>query len=303
MNTTSMFESIKDALSKDKGSGGFGDILKTEIGNTYEVKILPNVNDPSKTFFHYYMHGWISRATGEYVSILSPTTFHERDPISEDRFKTLKLGTEEEQEAVKEVRRAEKWMVNVYVVKDPTNPDNEGKVKILRYGKQLQKVILDAIEGDDAEEFGEKVFDPNPGGAIFKIKVDEVKVDERNSYPSYTSSRFTTGTKFALDEGQLQEVFGQLHDLEAVYEPKSFEEVKKFYETHFKGVVSSSEDSESSNKSTEEDKEIEKKLINELSSDDKQPDTEASPDTEAATKSSNELTGDEEIDALLKDIE
>ena len=34
-------------------------------------------------------------------------------------------------------------------------PDNNGKVKILRYGKQLHKIIMDALTGDDSDDYGE----------------------------------------------------------------------------------------------------------------------------------------------------
>ena len=63
--TSSMFDSIKSALAADdKGNkSGFSDILKTEPGNTYTVRLLPFGKDPKKTFFHYYQHGWNSFAT------------------------------------------------------------------------------------------------------------------------------------------------------------------------------------------------------------------------------------------------
>jgi len=292
----SIFESIKGALNDKKGGSGFGDIMKMEVGKTYEVKILANVKEPKKTFFNYYIHGWDSFATGEYVSILSPATFNGRDPISEDRFKTLKHGTEEEQEKIKQVRRSEKWLVNVYVIKDPTNPENEGTVKILRYGKQLQKIILDAIEGDDAEEFGEKVFDLQPGNAILKIKVEE-----QGGYASYTSSRFTTGTKFSLSEQEQQTVFEQLHDLEAVHPAKSYEEVKEFFETHF---YVNAENSNKTTKTTEANKQKDvsdedKDIIDELSGNDELSDSVKLDKTD----SSFETTGDAEIDELLAEIE
>ena len=55
--------------------------------------------------------------------------------------------------------RSEKWLVNVYVVNDPVNPENNGKVKILRYGKQIHNIIMDAIEGEDAADLGPRIFD------------------------------------------------------------------------------------------------------------------------------------------------
>ena len=95
---TSMFQSIKDALasSDSKGSATFNEIMQTKVGNTFTVRLLPFAKDPSKTFFHYYNHGWNSFATGQYVQTLSPQTFGERDPIAEERFKVLRTGSDEE---------------------------------------------------------------------------------------------------------------------------------------------------------------------------------------------------------------
>ena len=106
-----MFQSIKDALasSDSKGSATFNEIMPTKVGNTYTVRLLPYAKDPSKTFFHYYNHGWNSFATGQYVQTLSPQTFGERDPIAEERFKVLRTGSDEEKEKMLAVRRLEKW--------------------------------------------------------------------------------------------------------------------------------------------------------------------------------------------------
>ena len=104
---TSMFQSIKDALasSESKGSATFNEIMQTKVGNTFTVRLLPFAKDPSKTFFHYYNHGWNSFATGQYVQTLSPQTFGERDPIAEERFKVLRTGSEEDKEKMSAVRR------------------------------------------------------------------------------------------------------------------------------------------------------------------------------------------------------
>ena len=56
--TNSMFESIKGALTKnnESSSSKAKDYLRCEVGNTYIVRLLPNVKDPTKTFFHYYSY-------------------------------------------------------------------------------------------------------------------------------------------------------------------------------------------------------------------------------------------------------
>jgi hypothetical protein len=230
LNTTSMFQSIKNALAKSEeksSSGLYNEILKTTPGNTYTVRLLPFAKDPSKTFFHYFIHGWNSFATGQYVQAVSPQTFNERDPISEERFRVLRSGTEDQKEKMQVVRRAEKWLVNVYVIEDPSNPANNGTVKILRYGKQLQKIIMDAIEGEDSEEYGERIFDLSANGVSLKIKVEE-----QAGYPTYTSSRFTGAGKINLSEEEQEKIYNSTFNLEEVQQVKSYDELKQMLNEH-----------------------------------------------------------------------
>jgi len=58
--TNSMFESIRGALASSEDKPATTNILRTEPGNTYTVRLLPFVKDPKKTFYHYYQHGWNS---------------------------------------------------------------------------------------------------------------------------------------------------------------------------------------------------------------------------------------------------
>lgn len=231
MFNSTMFQSIKAALSKDSekttGSGLYNEIIKTSVGNTYTVRLLPDSKSPADTFLHYYVHGWNSFATGEYVQAISPQTFGERDPISEERFRAKRTGTDEEKSKMEAVRRSEKWLVNVYIIDDPTNPENNGKVKILRYGKQLQKIILEAIEGEDAEEYGMRVFDLGPEGVTFKIKVEQ-----QGDYPSYVSSRFTAAGKLKLSEDEQRKIYDSTYTLKDVFTVKPFDELKQMIDEH-----------------------------------------------------------------------
>ena len=275
---TSMFQSIKDALasSDNKGSATFNEIMQTRAGNTYTVRLLPYAKDPGKTFFHYYNHGWVSYATGQYVQTLSPQTFGDRDPIAEERFRVLRTGTEEEKEKMSAVRRLEKWLVNVYVVDDPSNPENNGKVKLLRYGKQLQKIITEAIEGEDAEEFGARIFDLGPEGVNFKIKVEQ-----QGDYPTYVSSRFTTAGKIDLSEDEQKDLYDNVFDLSEVFTLKTFDELKEMLNEHY---YCKTEDSPAVVNTAPETSET----------------TPTEPEPELATTTSGSV--EEDIDDLLKDL-
>jgi hypothetical protein len=226
-----MFDEIKTALAKTNNQGNtkYRDILKLEVGNIYTVRLVPNIEDPSMTFFRYFSHAWESFSTGQYLSNVSPQTWGEKDPISEAKYSLLKHGSDEEKEKAAKIMRRENWLANVFVVNDPTNPDNNGKVKLLRFGKQIHKIIMEAIEGDDSDEFGAKIFDMSPNGCSFKIKVER-----QGDFPTYVSSRFAGPSKVKnLPEGGVEEVYSTVSELETVFTVKGYDELKQVLDEHF----------------------------------------------------------------------
>ena len=229
-----MFDSIKAALNKGKESSGgqFANIMKFPAGNTYTLRLVPNVESPEKTFYHHWVHGWKSRATGSYMSFLGLQTIGERDPISELRWKLWKSWKEanpkaENKEYQAEISQKEQWLVNVYVVEDPSNPENNGTVKILRMGPQLKEIIDDAIEGNRADELGMDIFDlESPHD--FKIVAEE-----QGEYTTFKKSFFTTKSKTKLTEEEIEKIYSEVHDLEAIYSVKTYDELQESLNEHF----------------------------------------------------------------------
>jgi len=219
-----MFESIKDSLNQKSTSDNsmFKDIIKMEKGNTYIVRLVPNVEDIENTIFHYFAHIWKSNADQKMVNVFCPNSYGDRCPIDEYRSKVWKTGDEEKQKEISALRRNEYHMVNVYVIKDPTNPENQGQVKILRYGKQLASVVDSAITGDDSDEFGSKVFDLSPEGCNLKIKVTE----NEGGFANYTMSRFQSASEIeGLDD--IDTVYEKIHSLNTMYTHQSYDEIQK----------------------------------------------------------------------------
>lgn len=238
-NTKSMFDAIKQSLSSSKNEGGgnglYKEILKFTAGNTYQVRLVPNRNSPKDTIFHHYTHGWNSNATGKYVTAMCPTTFGDTCPIDAYYLKTYRNGTDSEKESAKVLSRKEGWLVNVYVISDPTNPENEGKVKILRYGRELAKIIESALEGDDVKEFGvEKVFDVL-GGSSLRIKCENRTEKGRaaSKMVTYASSKFLGTSALDLDEVDLEKIYEALHDLKAVNKQTTSADMQRLLDEHF----------------------------------------------------------------------
>jgi hypothetical protein len=227
---TSLFESIKDSLNKKQqtSDSGFKDFLKLEKDNTYVVRLLPNVENFEKTFLHYYSHVWKSNKDGSLVNVFCPNSYGERCPVDEYRSKVWKSGSEEEKESIKPLKRNENWLVNVFVIKDPTNPENQGKVKILRYGKQLDKIIMNAIQGDESEEFGPRIFDLSENGCNLKIKVES----NEGGYATYVASRFQSPTEIS-DLENPDSIYESIKNLEDIFKQQSYEDIQNTLDTHW----------------------------------------------------------------------
>jgi len=229
--TSNLFESLKESLSvKTNTESSFKDFLKCEPDKTYIVRLLPNLEDNSKTRFHYWQHIFDSCSTGKKISVLCPNTYGEKCPIDEYRSKVWASKNEKLIEQSKPLRKTEKWIYNAYVISDPTNPENNGKVKILNSGTQLQKIIQSAIDGDDSQEFGFRIFDLSENGCNLRIKVEK----NEGGYPTYVSSRFMSPSKIeGLDD--MDSVYESVKSLDSFFQRKTYDELKNILDVHFFG--------------------------------------------------------------------
>lgn len=234
--TNELYEKIKGSFAESKKSAGgiYRNILKTKADNTYLVRIIPNVDDPDKTFFRYYLHGWSSTTDGRYVSATCPTTFEEECPICQERFRLWNKGDDESKLLSKSLARKERFYANVYVVDDPDNPENNGSVKVLGYGRQIAKVIEEAMEGDDAEEVGARMFDFSKEGCNLRIKVTK----NQAGFPNYDLSKFVSPSSIDVT---LDTVLEDLQDFDPLLNMKTSTELKGMVDEALYGMEPTAE--------------------------------------------------------------
>jgi hypothetical protein len=233
--TKNLFSEIKASLTTKKDDSPYKEIMKFEPGKTYVVRLVPNIVEPRQSIYHYWHHSWNSIATGQFVTALCPATYNEGCPIDDYVIKTYRTGTTEEKERMKPITRKEAWMVNAYVISDPSNSDNEGKVKIIRYGKELAKIITSAIDGDDADEFGaEKIFDV-ANGCSLRIKCESRagSANARN-FVTYASSKFISPSALeGVGEAKIEAIHNGVFDLTKMFKPKTRAELQRMIDQHF----------------------------------------------------------------------
>lgn len=300
-----MFDSIKAALNKgNESSGQFTNIMKFPAGHTYTLRLIPNVDDPKKTFYHHWVHGWNSEATGTYMSYIGLQTFNERDPINELRWKLFKEWREanpgvDNKEYKGAIQQKEQWLVNVYVIDDPNAPENNGTVKILRMGPQLKEIIDAALEGVRADELGYDIFD------LTKPHDFKIVAEKSGQFTTFKSSFFTTKSKTEFTEEEIDEIHGSIHDLEQIYPIKTAEELEEILNEHF-FVGKEKEDRKPLSKIKKDKSEKKQPIKSEEDEEDEIPMVHSTDKkkTKAASKTDGEDEDyDEELESLMSELD
>ena len=195
-----------------------------KTGNGYAVvRFLPTPDGEEMPWVSYFDHGF--QGPGGWYIEKSLTTLNKQDPVSEYNSTLWNTGIEANKEIARKQKRRLHYVSNVYVVSDPKNPDNEGKVFKYRYGKKIFEALKEAISPAFEDEKAINPFDLRDEGANFKIKIRKV-----DGYWNYDKSEFDSVAPLFDDEAKLNQVFGQVHSLSDVIAPsefKTYEELKE----------------------------------------------------------------------------
>ena len=154
----------------------------------------------------------------------SLTTIGQKDPVSEFNRGLWNSGSEQDKETVRKQKRKLSYYSNIYVVKDPANPQNEGKVFLFKYGKKIFDKILNAMQPEFDDEDPINPFDFWQG-ANFKLKI--VKKD---GYWNYDKSEFDRVAPLMDDDDALEAIWKKEYSLAAITAAdqfKSYEDLER----------------------------------------------------------------------------
>jgi hypothetical protein len=87
------------------------------------------------------------------------TSIGQQDAIAELNSKMWNSGIEADKDIVRKRKRNLRYVANVLVVSDPANPENEGQVKLYRFGKKIFDKIMDAMQPKFPDETPINPFD------------------------------------------------------------------------------------------------------------------------------------------------
>lgn len=220
-NKASVFSKLQKQLEQTTQVGSvderFWKLTTDKAGNGFAViRFLPASDGEDMPFVKMYNHGF--QGPGGWYIENSLTTIGQADPMGEFNRELWNSGDEEMKNQVRKQKRKLSYYSNVYIVKDPANPENEGTVRLFRYGKKIHDKIMEAVNGDELE--GTEGINPFDfwTGANFKLRAKKVA-----GYPNYDSSEFQTpDTLDGLDDPQLESIWNRQHKLQALVAPDQF---------------------------------------------------------------------------------
>jgi hypothetical protein len=145
------------------------------------------------------------------------TTVNDKCPVCEHNSTLWNSGIEANKEIARKQKRKLTYIANILVVSDPSNPQNEGQIKLFKFGKKIFDKISEAMNPEFADETPVNPFDMWEG-ANFKLKIRNVE-----GYRNYDKSEFAD--KSALFDGsdeKLEELWKNEYSLKDFTDPKQF---------------------------------------------------------------------------------
>ena len=188
-----------------------------KVGNGYAViRFLParDEEDLVVPFVAVYDHGF-QGPSGKWYIENSLTTIGKDDPVSEFNQKLWNSGLESDKEVARKQKRRLHYIANIYVVKDSAAPQNEGQVKLFRFGTKIYQKIKDAMNPPEGFEDETPIIPYDMWeGANFKLKIRKVE-----GYSNYDTSSFDDQSPLFDDDEKMEKVYNQINLLKPFIDP------------------------------------------------------------------------------------
>ena len=217
-----------EALNSSEGTESRDNFWRPEVdkaGNGMAtIRFLPaspGDGEESLPWVKVFSHGF--QGPGGWLIDNCLTTKNQQCPVCEHNNKLWNSGIEANKEIVRKQKRKLNYIANVYIVSDPKHPENEGQVKLFKFGKKIFDKITEAMNPAFEDETAINPFDFWKG-ANFKLKIRKVE-----GYQNYDKSEFESPSALSTDDDELEKIWKQEHtlkDLVADKEFKSYDDLK-----------------------------------------------------------------------------
>jgi hypothetical protein len=220
-NLDKLTKAIESLSSSGESKSDKDNYWKPEVdkaGNGLAViRFLPAAavdGDDGLPWAKIFTHGF--QSAGGWLIDNCLTTKGQQCPVCEHNNKLWNSGVEANKEVVRKQKRKLSYIANVYIVSDPKHPENEGQVKLFKFGAKIFEKITEAMNPQFEDETPINPFDLWKG-ANFKLKITKVA-----GYQNYDKSEFMSSTPLLEDDDELEKIWKSQHSLTALTADKEF---------------------------------------------------------------------------------
>jgi len=214
-------QEVSKLTSKEEGKKSYEDTrfwkpTVDKVGNgSAVIRFLPAPSGEDVPWVQVFSHSF-QGPTGQWYIENSLTTLNKKDPVSEHNAVLWNSGIESNKEIARKQKRKLNYIANIYVVKDPANPDNDGKVFLFKFGKKIFEKLNDLMNPSFEDETPVNPFDLWEG-ANFKLKIRKVE-----GYQNYDKSEFESAAPLSKDEDDLERIWKSEYALNEFLQESNF---------------------------------------------------------------------------------
>ena len=162
-----------------------------------------------------YHHGF--QGPGGWYIDNCPTTLNGQPcPVCESNSSFWNSGIEANKEIARGRKRKLSYIANIYIVNDPKHPENNGTVKLFKFGAKIFEKITSAMHPEFSDEEPMNPFDLWTG-ANFKLKSTK-----RDGYQNYDKSEFDKVAPLFDSDDEMEEVWKKEFSLQELVSEKNF---------------------------------------------------------------------------------
>lgn len=214
-STEKLVEALEN-MSKNRGDSRdsrFWNVTKDKAGNGFAViRFMPSPDEDGIPHVEFFEHSFKGPTDQWYIE-RSLTSIKQKDPVGQYNQAAWKAGDEE---GCKHRKRKLTYVSNIYIIDDPANPENNGKVFLFKYGKQIHDMIMLRLKPTNPYQ---KKLDPFNmwEGANFILEVRK-----EGQYPNYLSSSWADPGPLFDNDDEIEAVYNQLHSLAAIADVSNY---------------------------------------------------------------------------------
>ena len=219
-NRQSQLANLTQQLEKSQQTNNYEDeriwkVTRDKSGTgSAIIRFLPPSDGENTPWVRLFTHGF--QGSGGWYIENSRTTINEKDPVSEFNSSLWNNGTDAGKDQARKQKRRLEYYSNILVLEDPANPENNGKIKLFKYGKKIHEKITDVMSPEFADEEAVNPFDFWEG-CNFRLKIRQL-----DGWPNYDRSEFDRPTALSDDDAKLEDIWNKQYKLQEIVSDDKF---------------------------------------------------------------------------------